>query len=394
MRKEKTAWMTPLLLAAVTLVMWAVLHALTGIRFAGSTAYNTYTRQAMAWREGHAWVQNAEYLELAIFNGQYYVSFPPLPSVILYPLTFLFGMDTPDNLLVKAYALGACMMMYFAFVRAGYRRGQAALTAFLFTFASSLLPLTLEGAVWYHAQVLAFFLTVAAICLLTLDKPTGALFLYALSVGCRPFNALYGLPLFFVYCTLCREKGVRYMAGRLWKGVLAGLAVAAALAGYNAVRFGNPLEFGHNYLPEFSFQGGVQFSLGHLADNLRTALAQLPFTLRDGRWEPEKFGFAVAFACPVLLLMAVWFIEDCIRDTVTWSRGVVVITALIHFFLLMTHRTFGGYQFGARYCADLIPYAFFYQLLRSEKKRLPWWQIAGLALGLALMLWGSVNVHL
>ena len=73
---------------------------------------------------------------------------------------------------------------------------------------------------------------------------------------------------------------------------------------------------------------------------------------------------------------------------------MVVITALIHFFLLMTHRTFGGYQFGARYCADLIPYAFFYQLLRSEKKRLPWWQIAVLALGLALMLWGSVNVHL
>ena len=104
---------TPLVLLMLMAGMWAVLHAVTGIKALGSSAYNTYTLQALAWRDGHTWVENRLHLELAIFGGQYYVSFPPVPSVILWPLTVLFGEMTPDNLLVKLYALGACMLMYF-----------------------------------------------------------------------------------------------------------------------------------------------------------------------------------------------------------------------------------------------------------------------------------------
>ena len=150
------------------------------------------------------------YLELAVYEGEYYVSFPPLPSVILWPLTFLFGMATPDNLLVKLYALGACLMMYAALKRAGYSRISAGLFAFFFCFASSMLPMTLDGAVWYHAQVLAFFLTTASICLMTMDRLTLSLLCYALAVACRPFSALYAAPLFFTYFSLHRRAGISH----------------------------------------------------------------------------------------------------------------------------------------------------------------------------------------
>ncbi|MBE5776836.1 MAG: hypothetical protein E7326_04960 [Clostridiales bacterium] len=387
---------TPLLLIAAMALMWALLHAATGIRPFGYTGYNTYTLQALAWRQGQTFIENRPHLELAVFNGQYYISFPPVPSVVLYPLTFLFGAKTPDNLLVKLYALGACLLMYAAFRRAAYKKWNAACAAFLFTFASSLLPLTLEGAVWYHAQVLAFFLTVSAICLMTLDKPTPALFLYALAVGCRPFNVLHGLPLMLIYVSLCRRAGESYgyIAKRMWKGIVLGLMVAAAYAAYNFVRFGNPLEFGHNYLPEFSFQGGKQFALSHVVKNVKEFFFRAPFYVQDGAIHLQKFGFSLFIACPVLTLLIVWFVQDLWQKRMTGEKALIFVCFLAHLFLLLLHRTFGGFQFGARYCADLIPYAFFYQLMRAERKEMPVWQLCVLGVLFLFTLCGSMLIYL
>ena len=89
---------------------WLLLHAISGDSFFGPSYYNTYTLQALAWRDGRCFLsQDYPALELAIYQGNYYVSFPPLPSLALLPLTVLFGADTPDNLLVKLYAAGACL---------------------------------------------------------------------------------------------------------------------------------------------------------------------------------------------------------------------------------------------------------------------------------------------
>ena len=39
--------------------------------------YNTYTLQALAWRKGQAFLDgDVPYLELAIYQGRYFVSFP------------------------------------------------------------------------------------------------------------------------------------------------------------------------------------------------------------------------------------------------------------------------------------------------------------------------------
>ena len=388
---------SPLILAAAMLILWGVLHALTGGSFWGPTYYNTYTRQALVWRQGLLHLpEDVPYLELAVYGGEYYVSFPPLPSLVLLPFTFLFGMDTPDNLLVKLYALVACLMMYHALRRAGYAKWNGALFAFLICFSSSLLPMTLNGAVWYHAQVLAFFLTTAAVCFMTMDCPTMALLCYALSVGCRPFNALYGLPLFFTYIVLHHraETSIETVVDNLTPGVSLGLCVAAALGIYNYLRFGNFLEFGHNYLPEFSFQGGVQFSIDHIANNLKTFLAGMPVDIENGVVTVKRFGYSMLLACPVLLLMLVTAGIDMIQDRMRLEKAVVLLTFLVHAFLLLCHRTFGGFQLGARYAVDLIPYAFFYLLMTPEKKRMRWVEAIFLFLILAFTCWGVTQVHI
>lgn len=388
---------TPLILTAALLGLWALLHALIGGSFWGPTLYNTYARQALAWRQGLLHLpEDVPYLELAVYGDAYYVSFPPVPSAVLLPLTFFFGLDTPDNLLVKLYALGACLLMYASLRRAGYARLQGALTAFLICFASSLLPLTLNGAVWYHAQVLAFFLTIAALCLWTLDRPTLALLCYALAVGCRPFNVLYGLPLFFTWWVLHRRAGLtfRETARPLLPGIALGLCVAAALGAYNLVRFGNPLEFGHNYLPEFSFQGGTQFALAHVVNNLKTFLWGWPLRIENGVVEVQKFGYSMLLACPALLLMLIGAAVDVCRGRMRAEKAVVLVTCVLHAFLLLLHRTFGGYQLGARYAVDLIPYAFFFLLLTPEKKKLNGPELLFLGAVFLFTCWGVTQVHI
>ena len=386
--------MIPVLIAMMVL-MWIVLSALTGISFFGPSAYNSYTLQALAWLRGKVTVENVPHLELAVYKDQYYVSFPPVPSVVLLPFALVLGMDTPDNLLVKVYACLAVILLYRILCSKGYEPSLAAPYAFLFAFSSSLLPLTLEGAVWYHAQVLAFALACAAIYFLTCDQPTPALLLIALSVGCRPFHALYLIPVFTVYFVINLRAGADFKAvvRKLLPGIGLGLMVAVAYGIYNFARFGNPLEFGHNYLPEFSTQGGVQFSLSKVLEHIDPFVIGLPFTMENGALTLRKYGFSFLIACPALLVLICRFAVDIRKKRMNVMKAVVFATFFVHLFLLFTHRTFGAFQYGARYCVDLMPYAFLYLSLSDDTQTSVAEWIC-LLIPFALAIYGSAVIHL
>lgn len=373
LQKLKTADYYPLLLCLSLLGSLWCLHLMLGKPFAGSTVYNTYTLQAMAWRSGSLHLpQDYPWLELAIYEGNYYVSFPPLPSLVLLPLTFLFGANTPDNLMVKIYALMAVTGCYLALKGAGNSRPSSALLSYLFVMASSALPMMTEGAVWYQAQMLALGLMCLSVMLMLRKKPTLSLFLYALSVCCRPFDAVYGPMLYLLYLHEKQKENCSMpdLAKSLLPGTLLGLCVAAGIAVFNYVRFGNPLEFGHNYLPEFSFQGGVQFSLAHVANNAKTFLLGSPLNHDGTSYAFNSFGYTLFLACPTITLMLAQCILDACRRQFSWIKGVVAFSLVVHIFLLLLHRTFGGYQLGARYVADTIPYTLcYFSLCRPCHKR-------------------------
>lgn len=373
------------------------MHLILGTGFAASSPYNTYTLQAMAWRNGSLHLpHDFPWLELAIYEGNYYVSFPPLPSVVLLPLTFLFGEQTPDNLLVQLYGLGACLGVYSALKASGMKRPAAALLSYLIPLSSSALPMFVNGAVWYQAQMLALMLTCLSIAAMLKGRPTLSLFVYALSVACRPFNALYG-PVLYMLFFRRRTPALDFNRAsfrRLIPGTALGLAVAAAIGVFNAVRFGNPLEFGHNYLPEFSFQGGIQFSLQHVANNLKTFLLGLPLEKSGASYSFRAFGYSLLIACPTVTLMLARCLRDIIKKQFSLMKGFLLFTMLLHIFLLLLHRTFGGYQLGARYVVDVIPYTICYFALSPGGKR---WQalcIAALLFSLAFTIAGLSAVHL
>lgn len=397
LQKLKKVDFYPLLLSfAVLATLWC-LHLSVGSRFAGSTAYNTYTLQALAWQQGTLHLpHDYPWLELAIYEGQYYVSFPPLPSVILLPLTWLFGSNTPDNLLVKIYGLMGCLSIYGALKTAGNSRPAAAALAYLFTMASSALPMMLEGAVWYQAQMLAFGLVCTAVMLMAKEKPTPALFLYALSVCCRPFDAVYGPLLYGVYLYKRRQHlyGMKDTFRHLIPGTALGLTVAAGIAVFNFVRFGNPLEFGHNYLPEFSFQGGIQFSLNHVANNAKTFLFGSPLSFDGAKYSMNAFGYTLFLACPVIAFTLLQAVMDLCRRKFNRIRALCLLTMTLHIFLLLLHRTFGGYQLGARYVVDAVPAGVCYFALCTPCEKRNALHMALLAVILMFTVVGVQFVHL
>lgn len=370
------------LLAIGMMGMFWCLHLLIGGGYADPSFYNTYTRQAMAWRQGLLHLpQDFPWLELAVYpqvyeNGillteqaSYYVSFPPLPSLVLLPLTYIFGENTPDNLLVKLYGVIGCFAIYASLKKAGNSRPAAAMLSFLITTASSALPMMMNGAVWYHAQMLAFMLMCLSVMLMLKDMPTGSLFLYALSVACRPFDALYGPLLYFLYLRTHKDQPFKKSALQLLPGTVLGLCVAGGLAWYNAARFGDVLEFGHNYLPEFSFQGGTQFSAAHVKNHISTFVLGSPLSVNsDGTFSFNAFGYSLFLACPAITLMLGQSVWDLICKRFSLVKAAILLFMAVHLFLLLMHRTFGGYQLGARYVVDLVPYAVMYFGISREEK--------------------------
>jgi len=384
-------------MASVLLCMAFVLTIAVGLHPFQASPFNSYTLQALAWRQGQtSLAQDVPHLELAIYQGRYFVSFPPVPSIPIYVLSFIFGANLPDGLLVKLYALIAFFALNRLLRRAAWRPWPAAVAAFLLCTASSMLLLLLSGDVWYQAQVMAFMFTCLAANAVHTGRPTCGLFFFALGVGCRPFNVLFGPLLIFLYLLTpnCRTVLLKQKLKALVPGILLGLCVAAVYGWYNDIRFNNPFEFGHSYLPEFSSQGGQQFALWHIARNAPTFVWGLPFDWEQGTLTLKRFGFSLFLANPIFLLLVYWGPQDAMQKKMSALKALTASLCLLHLLLLLSHRTFGGFQYGARYAVDAIPYAAIYMALRDQETGFTKGFIFIMALGLVMGIWGSLVIVL
>lgn len=108
--------------------------------------------------------QDISYLELAIYNGKYYVSFPPFPSVIMLPFVLIFGTDTPNNLIIMIITLLIAAAAFKLCSYAGYDAKDSAILGLFITFGSNLMWMSTMGGVWFLAQsIMMLLLLLAAI---------------------------------------------------------------------------------------------------------------------------------------------------------------------------------------------------------------------------------------
>ncbi len=348
-----------LCVTAVFFVLWTF----TGQWPWKAQPYNSYILQAQSWLEGRLDLgKDVPYLELAIYNGKYFVSFPPFPSYVMLPFA-LIGWTSCDSMLAYAFSLAGAVYAYKILSHFGIKRSTSMFFALFLTVGSNWLMTAQNAWVWFIAQNMAFTLCLMSIYYALKNKAGLSLVLWACAVGCRPLQALY-LPIlvYLIYNahkTANPDDGIITIIKKRWLCLIPTAVIALSYMILNFARFGNPLEFGHNYLPEFTRAEEGQFSLSYLSKNL-VSLFRLPH-VDNGKFEyPSADGMCVFMVSPILISYFVYaarmFIKKEKKDLKLIAAAFVL--AVIEIFIITAHKTMGGSHFGNRYTNDILPFIF------------------------------------
>lgn len=389
------------LCAGTVLLLHFLFAAISGKHLFADNPYNSYVIQVQSWLSGRLDVDYYSWLELAEFGGKYYVSFPPFPSYVLFLPVLLFGAGVDSVIALLSVLLGAaCGVKLCHNMQLGSR--QAVLLTCLLYLGTNMWQITVDAWVWFLAQNLSVTLCLMSFCFASEGMRGSSVFFLACAVGCRPFQILY-LPLVFLLLwqseKRTRESPLRFLFGKFYV-YLPALTIGASYMALNYFRFGNPFEFGHNYLPEFTQAAEGQFSLSYIPENFGNL-----FRLTEGEgsvpWKLPQFnGMNLFLVIPLFCLYPIFAVAAFLRER---SKKAVVLHTLtlllifMHIFLLLMHRTMGGYHFGNRYLLDTVPALFLITAAAAGKmKRDTLFSVCtqtALLFGLALNFYGTLSSY-
>ena len=401
MNKERWEYLEYGLLTVVSLLCYLfVLQLLTGQYLWEHNTYNTYALQADSWRQGRLDLgENYSWLEIAEYNGKYYCSFPPFPSYVLFPLTLIFGSNTPDGLVLLLFDVMAVVFLYKIAITLKLSPRAAALSALFFSICTNMTFVFFVPSVWFFAQTLSYSLATAAIYYALKGKGSLSLFLWSCGVGCRPMQAFFVPVLLLILYQKEREKHPEEKWYMLilnkadWG--LPALGVAISYMVLNYLRFGNIVEFGHNYLPEFVYEH-KQFSTDYLANNFKM-LMNLPDFTEEGRMLIDHFGnLNFLWVNPPILIAVFGIIFACIKKEkkAALLGGVTILLSVVYLIVTMMHATMGGWHFGNRYTNDILPWLFVcFMLVLAKHNRLVKWQIPFAIWGILFNVVGTIIVY-
>ena len=160
---------SPLSAGIFSFIVYAVMAAQRGSITGVSTApYFNYLADAFLHGQLSLYTLPPNLHDLALFNGQYYMYWPPFPAVVLLPFIALFGVGFSDVLFTLG--VGALNVFLVALtLRVLDRKGilpldpeQRGLMTIFFAFGTVHLFLASLGNVWFTSQVIAFLCCVLA----------------------------------------------------------------------------------------------------------------------------------------------------------------------------------------------------------------------------------------
>lgn len=369
-------------------VLYFALSYMLDPEFSRYHVWDSYTLQALAWRSGHLNLpENYSWLEIATYNDQFFLSFPPTPTIPMLLLTFLFGSQPPSNLVMIIYFLVSYWVAYAIALKFKNSDQESALWAFFLVAGSNFLYVSLFGWVWHMAQALNFMLCLITILCMLSDKrwvQGAGLVCFALAIGCRPLQVVYLPVLLFVLWQKNKRASIGQTIRRILPTLIAPALIAVAYGVLNQARFDNPFEFGHTYLPEFQLEG-PQFGLEYVSEHFKNIFTLFP-TWVDGQLTfPQWNGFAFYIANPIFILLVIRFIRKPKRHALDWA---LIITIALHFFVTMLHRTLGGWQFGTRYLIDTLPAVYF--LCTRYKQKTTWYEFIIMVFAVLLNVYGAI----
>lgn len=370
--KHKTDDLKNIIFIILTvLILFIFLYNLCNKSIIGHSPYDSYEKQAQAWLNGEIHLpEDYPWLELAIYEEKYYVSFPPLPSVIMLPFTMIFEENVPNNFIIVLTNILTCIIVYSILRKQKTNGNVAIFIAIGFVVGSNMVSMALDGGVWFIAQSLNMLLCMLAVECFILKKKTLMYLFLSLAVGCRPFSAIYIVTAFIYFC-IKEWKTKRNFLKENILPLTPVILIALIYMWYNYIRFDNPFEFGHNYLPEFMNSENGQFSYTYLKGNLKQLF--FDFIVIDNKLNLEfKMPFVFFIANPFFIVAFYRAVKNIIKEhSVSLTRLLFTIGMALNIIALCFHKTLGGWQFGARYTCDFLPFAFLcFLIFKSNNKKL------------------------
>lgn len=388
-KRYKDIFMLILIMTAAYFVVWSFVGF-------GNNPYNSYVLQAVAWCNGHLDLgQNYSHLEIAEFNGKYYISFPPFPSVVYFPFAIFMGEKVPEELimLITAYLGG---IYAYKIARHFNINGRYSIFWALFvTIGSNLLLLSVNAWVWFIAQSMSFTLAMISIYYALKGRGGLSLAFWACCVGCRPFQIVM-LPL-LALILFSGNKAKKFTKWFDFKWLIAPIVIAVFYMTLNYLRFGSITEFGHKYLPEFVNLETGMFNPEYLIQNLKN-MFRFPALNSDGTLEYPKFnGMNIFMASPIFFAGLIYTILFFINGSPSKNKPVhIILPILIILELLMIamKNNLGGLQFGCRYTVDVLPMTFLYIMLtRPASKNSEYYLSPLFIFGLCLNIAGTIMLY-
>ncbi len=404
---RKQAWA---LAAGVYLVCTLVYFIFaSGDRLNTHTPYNHFSHLAQAWLDGNLHLEDgppkyAHNNDFAKYDGQWFVTFPPLPAVILLPFVWLAGSpeEVFDGQIWLWLAGVAPALLFLALERlaeAGLserRPWQNVVIAWCFSFGSVYFFSAEQGTVWFAAHVVgascaaayllfsigARFPLLAGLCV-GLGFMTRAPLLFAVPLfaleGLRASGAEWGTEGSWLARARAYFRRVDYrQLARRYAWFSLPIAVCLAITfWHNYARFDDIFDTGYKHLT-VAWQARMKkwglFHYHYLAKNLGVILSSLPWLGKETLFRINAHGLALWLTTPLF----VWLLWPKRRPAIHLALWLTVAAVAVP---TLFYQNTGWAQFGYRFSNDYA--IFLFALLAIGARPMRSWFFAA-------MLWAFV----
>ena len=353
-------------------------------------SYSYFPNLAEAFYNKELFISNYNSIkDLTFFNGKYYVSFPPLGALLMFPkvaATSRFGVNTVRFTIGYSALIPANLFLIYEYLRERKfislnMRAMYWLIALL-ALGTSLWFMSTTGIIVHTAQILAaVFLSLSVLFIFLLkDNMVWGIIRSALMSGIALGLAVLSRPhigfswfflLGIIVQLLQKNNKLSIQTLMLWAGINA-LTTGCFIVGlgyYNYARFGSFLDFGYTYMlvaDKFviPLQMYGQFNPHYIWQNIKANWLGLPYWHEDcNRLAPDSEGMSIFLTTPgILFLYRSW------RKDIWIISGWGSIIAII--FVHLLYYNTGSHQFGYRFSLDFLIIVFCL-LASGFDKRLP-----------------------
>jgi hypothetical protein len=384
-------------LFVAALVIYNVSAVLAGRTHSPNAAYFQYLADALL--HGRLYVLNTPSLnDLTLFEGQWYVGFPPLAALLLLPWVAVSGINGVNTVVFGALVGATSVALAFLTLQSLARRGWTRLSltdniwlTVLFGLGSVHWYMSTMGAVWFLGQICAvLFIFLGVWLAVNSASPFLCGSAFAIALLSRPacvfsYPVLAGIALQHIRNKYGRNAWRSWLKWIAISGIPIAL-IAALLAGYNYARFKSFSDFGYMTMNvDESVAGDLhkygQFAKHYILHNFYTMfLAGWTWNAVTGRFVPDQNGMSIFFTTPALLSL-LWIRK---RTPFVIGAGLAVLSMVA---LLMTYYNTGWIQFGDRFSLDfMVPLLILLAVAAEEIGKVQMRIL--IALGVIINAWG------